>query len=117
LLPTEVGKALNADLVLHVVIENYSLNEMATTGYLRGFMHSQNALFDVKSDERLWPESPTSRAVKVGFEVEERGKEFAAGRLFMALSHCTVRYLYNSPKLKFRIADDRGTLGWESWNR
>jgi hypothetical protein len=112
---TEIGKAVGVDLVLLVTIEDYSLREMARTGYLRGYLHTENVLFDVSSGEKLWPKSERSKSVKVGFGAGKEGKEIGAARLAAASAHCTVRYLFNCPKTKFKIAEERGSIGWENW--
>ena len=115
--PAQVGAALDADMVLLVIIEDYQLDEMAETGYYKGFLDVQTVLLNVAADEKLWPESAESKSIRVGFEVEDRGRAVALARLATASAYCTVRYLYNCPKNKFRIAEDRSSVGWEGWRK
>ena len=111
--PIEVGAALNADMVLLVMVNGYELNKMAQTNYYTGFLSVRIVLHDVATGEKLWPESARSKSIKVGFEVESRGREVALARLVSALAHCTVRYFYNCPQAKFKIADDLTEIDWE----
>lgn len=113
--PTEIGTALNADMVLLVMVNGYELNRIAETGYYKGFLSVQSILLDAATGEKLWPESARSKIIKVGFEVESRGREAAVARLVSALAHCTVRSFYDCPADEFKIFDDRSNIGWESW--
>ena len=113
--PVEVGAALNADMVLLVMVNGYELNRIAKTDYYKGFLSVQGILHNVATGEKLWPRSAKSKSVKVGFEIESRGREAAVHRLVAASAHCTVRHLYDCPKDKFKISDDRSNIGWESW--
>lgn len=113
--PLEIGRGLQADIVLLVVIENYQLYEMANTGFQKGFLSVQTMLLDAVAGEKLWPESAKGKAVKVGFEFEDRGQNVAVARLTTACAYCTVRYLYDCPKNRFKIADDRSGEAWEGW--
>jgi hypothetical protein len=115
--PIEVGKALGADMVLLVMVENYQLQELAEAGYYRAILNAQAVLLDVATGEKLWPKSAESKSVQVGFEVEQSGKEVAAKRLIAACAHCIVRYFYNCPKNKFKIFDDKSDIAWKSWDR
>ncbi len=111
--PVGVGRALGADIVLLVTIQGYQLSEVAETGYYSGFLGVQTVLFETATEEKLWPELAESKSIRVGFEVEQKGREAAVGRLVAACAHCTTRYFYNCPKGKFKIFDDRSNLGWE----
>lgn len=113
--PVEVGRALGADMVLFVMIEDYQLHEIAESGYYKGFLSAQSALLEMVNGEKLWPEFTKSKSIKVGFEVESHGREIAAARLTVALAHCTTRYFYDCPRKKFKISDDRSGIGWKSW--
>jgi len=110
--PVEVGEALDANMVLLVEIGSYELNRIAETSYYEGFLGVQSAFLDVATGEKIWPESAKSKSVKVGFEVETRGREIAVRRLTAASAYCLVRYFYDCPKNEFKIADERGTIGW-----
>ncbi|RKY24455.1 MAG: hypothetical protein DRP62_03670 [Planctomycetota bacterium] len=115
--PTEVSKALGADLVLLVGVEDYQLGELPEAGYYRAIMNVRAALLDVATGEKLWPKTEKSKNIQVGFEVEQRGREIAAKRLTTACAHCIVRYLYNCPKNKFKIFDDKSNVGWKNWEK
>lgn len=117
LLPAEVGEALGADMVLLVAIQDYQLNEMAKTGYYRGFLGAQTALVETATREKLWPKSAKSKSIKVGFEFESGGRKAAVARLSAACAYCTTRYFYDCPKEKFKIADDKSGIGWENWEK
>lgn len=111
----EVGAALDAGMVLLVMVENYQLSEIAETGYYKGFLDAQVVLRDTASRGKLWPESATGKNVRVGFEVEQRGQEAAVKRLAAACAYCTVRYFYACPSDKFKIAEDNSGVSWENW--
>jgi hypothetical protein len=111
--PAEAGKALGADIVLLVTIQNYRLNEVADSGYYNGFLNAQAALFETATGERLWPELTERKSIRVGFETGEKGQEAAVDRLVNACAYCTTRYFYNCPKYKFKIFDEIKDIGWE----
>jgi len=115
--PAEVGRALEADMVLLVTVEDYQLLKMPDVDYYRGFLNAEAVLVDTAAGEKLWPESAKSKSVRVGFEIEDRGREVAVGRLTAACAHCIVRYLYNCPKNKFKITDDKSGAGWKDWGK
>lgn len=113
--PVEVGRAMDANMVLLILIENYDLHEMAQTGYLMGNLDTRAFLYDIQTGEKLWPKQETSKSVKVGFEIETGGMEIAISRLAVASAFCTTRYFYDCPKAQFRIADDKTRIDLESW--
>lgn len=113
--PGQMGKAFEADMVLVVNIEVCQLRQIVESGFYKGNLNSNAALFDSATDVRLWPKTVGSKSVKVGFEVEDRGKEISVARLAVASAHCIVRSLYNCPKKKYKIADDRSGVAWQSW--
>jgi len=115
--PAEVGKALDANMVLLVMLEDYQLHELGGTDYYKGFMSAQMVLFDTASGEKLWPEAAESKSIKVGFEVEPRGRKVAVKRLAAACAYCTTRYLYDCPRDKFKIFDDRSNVDWQDWDK
>lgn len=117
LLPVEVGTALNADMVLLVIVEDYQLREMAESGYYKGDLSIRAALFETATWEKLWPESIESKSIKVGFEIESGGRERGISRLVSNATYCLVRYFYNCSKKKFKIADDRSGIGWKDWGK
>jgi hypothetical protein len=121
--PVEVGKALDSNLVLLIAVEDYQLRKTEEGGCYDGFLAAQVVLLDTATGEQLWPQSPNSKSIKVGFETERRGETadarrlVAAQRLVAACAYCTTRYLYNCLKSKFSIAEDRDRTGWEEWGK
>jgi len=116
LLPVvEVGAALDANMVLLVVVEDYQLTKMGEMDYYKGFLAARTALIDVGSGEKLWPKSGESKTVRVGFEMEQGSQESAVVRLAADCAHCTVRYFYDCIVANFKIPDDRSGAGWEDW--
>ncbi|HUW18541.1 MAG TPA: hypothetical protein VMW16_04500 [Sedimentisphaerales bacterium] len=113
--PAEIGAALNAASVLLVRINYYSLVEMADSGYFKGLLSAECALFDAATGKKLWPEYGESKSVTVGFEVESRGQAAAVERLAGALTHCIIRYFYDCPEDKFKISEDRSDIAREGW--
>lgn len=113
----EIGGAFDANMVLLVTVEEYKLDEMAETGYYKGFLGVRAALLETATEERLWPKSERSKKIEVGFDVERRGQETAVARLASACAFCLVRSLYDCPKNKYRISEDRSTVGWEKWGK
>jgi len=85
---------------------------MAETSYYKGFLSVRSNLRDVSTGEKLWPGSAETKGVRVGFEVESHGREAAVARLASASAHCIVRYFYDCPVGKFKIADDIGYISW-----
>lgn len=115
--PVEMGKALGADLVLVVMIEDYRLNQLADTEYYNGFLGVKNALFDTATGEKVWPIEEQGKSVKVGFDGGENGQEAAVGRLVSGCAYCITRYFYNCPSNKFKIFDERSHSSWSEWDR
>lgn len=113
--PVELGAALEVDMVLVVEIDDYQLQPVSENTYYSGYLNTQVALLDSLTAKRLWPKSVPARSIKVGFEVEDRGKKVAVTRLIAASAYCTTRYLYDCPKNKFRVIEDRSGGAWENW--
>ncbi|UCF43342.1 MAG: hypothetical protein JSV99_12380 [Planctomycetota bacterium] len=113
----EVGAALDASMVLLVVVEDYQLTKMGETDYYKGFLAARTVLLDVGSGEKLWPKSGESKTVRVGFEIESGGQAAAVRRLAADCAYCTVRYFYDCPKRRFKIADDRSDAAWDGWGK
>ena len=115
--PVQVGKALDANLVLLVTLEDYQLQKIADTNYYKGFLGSRAVLLDTATEAKLWPKWEKSKSIKVGFEIESHGRLVAVKRQAAASAHCIVRYLYNCPENQFKIADDRSGIAWKSWKK
>jgi hypothetical protein len=115
--PIETGKALGANTVLFVAIDSYEVSRIAETPYYKSFLSVRSSLYATATGERLWPESADGKSIKVGFEVESRGREAAVERLARGVAHCTIRYFYDCPEDKFKLGDERSGVGWESWKK
>ncbi len=113
--PVEIGKAMDANMVLLVLIENYNLDTVPESTYLMGNLDTRVILYDVQAGEKLWPKEEVSRSIKVGFDYETGGMDKAISRLAVDSAFCTTRYFYDCPKAQFRIADDRTRIDWEGW--
>jgi len=115
--PVEVGRALDANTVLLVTIENCQLSEMPGSDYYNGILSVQAAVFETATGDKVWPGPEGDKSIKVSFETGERGADGAINRLVSACAHCTTRYLYNCPKYLFKTFDERGDSGWEEWDK
>ena len=113
--PVEVGIALDADIVLLVVLDGFSLRILDEIGYHTGLLEAKAVLIETATEKKLWPESEENKNIKVGFEIDSRGREVAMARLIAASAYCTARYFYNCPKNKFKISEDRSHLAWQDW--
>jgi len=109
----EIGRAMDANMVLLVLIENYNLDTVPQSSYLFGNLDSRAILYDVQSGEKLWPKEEASKSIRVGFDCETGGLEKAISRLAVDSAFCLTRYLYDCPKAQFKIADDRTRIRWE----
>ena len=112
--PVETGKALGADFVLVMRIENYKLSQLADTEYYNGFLGVKSAIYDAEG-RKLWPMEGQGKSIKVGFDGGENGKEAAVSRLVSACAYCTTRYFYDCPRYKFKIFDERSHSSWSDW--
>ncbi len=112
--PIQMGSRFGADMVLDVHIEDLQLEEAGEAAFLSGKLDTRAALLDVNTGEQLWPQSPGGKQVKVGFEIEDEGRDKAVTRLAVASAHCTTRYLYDCKKKRFRIIEDRGIVALEN---
>ena len=101
--------------MLVVTVEDFSLIQLSAKNYYRGALSARAGLFDAWSGKKLWPESQESKLIKVGFEVEDKGKEAAIERLAFAGAYCTARYLYDCPENRFKISEDKSGIGWRDW--
>jgi len=115
LTPIQVGEALGANKVLVVYIEDCQLYEMGESGYHKGWLSARAVVLDVGSGKRVWPKNANSKDIKVGFEFEREGAEAAVTRLADACAYCVIRYFYDCPKDKFKIAEDISGIGWGDW--
>ena len=114
--PSELGRDLGAGVVLYVLISDYSLYEVTDQGYHYGSLSVRGILFDSDSDEVLWPESKTGRAVKAIVEAESKGRERAVGRLVMTTAHGIVRNFYRCPKPQYRLRDEDTSDPASQWD-
>ena len=117
LAPQEIGRALGANLVLLVAVQEYSLTNMPQTNYHKGQLSAEAVLIDAATGTKLWPVSGTGRKIRVGFDVMVGDREIALARLADACAYCTVRYFYDCSMAKFKIAEDRSDVDWENWQQ
>jgi hypothetical protein len=109
--PVEVGKALNADLVLTAEIIDLKLENLGGTDFYEGSLTVRASIADIASSQVLWTADGSGKLVKVGFDVENSGLEAAAKRLAVSASHCITRYLYDCRKASFKIYEE-AAQGW-----
>ncbi len=113
--PVEMARGLGADVVLVVTVEEFSLIQLAAKNYYKGALSARAGLFDAGSGKKLWPESQESKLIRVGFEVEDKGREAAIERLAFAGAYCTARYLYDCLENRFKIFEDKSGIAWRNW--
>jgi hypothetical protein len=112
--PVEVGKALDANIVLYVVIDNFGLYGLSDGGYYKGLLDTRSGLYDVASGQMLWPQTGELKACSVGFEMQKE-QEKAARRLAASMAKCIGRNFYDCPKPEFKLADEQKKDTTESW--
>jgi hypothetical protein len=112
--PAEVGKALGANMVLYVVIDNFGLYGLSDAGYYRGQLDTRSGLYDVASGQMLWPQAGELKAASVGFEMQKE-QEKAARRLASSMAKCIVRNFYDCPKPESRVVDEQKKDSTEGW--
>jgi hypothetical protein len=112
--PPQVAKALGANMVLYIVIDNFGLYGMSDVGYYKGQLDTRSGLYDAASGQMLWPESGELKSSSVGFEVQ-KGEDEAARRLATSTARCIVRYLYDCSKKEFKVGDESGREDMKVW--
>lgn len=112
----QIGKALGANFILLLVLDGCSMSKLPDTDYYKGLLEGQAVLIDVETDKKLWPQQGGTKVVRVGFEVEVSGAATALRRLAGSMAHCVTRYFYDCPNHRFKTADDKSDVVWESWN-
>jgi hypothetical protein len=113
--PVELGRAVGADLVLFVQVQEFELTQTMETEYYKGQLAGKAALFDVATEQKLWPESEPGKPVRVAYDIEKGSYDDAVERLVNAFAHCVTRYLYDCPVSKFKIFEDKSGTGWNEW--
>ena len=71
----QIGKALNADLVLIVDLTDYKLVNVEDSDYYGGSLSGRTFVIDVANSEKLWPADLGSKNINVAFDVERRGRK------------------------------------------
>ncbi|MHC4122186.1 MAG: hypothetical protein ACYSSI_01325 [Planctomycetota bacterium] len=112
----QIGKGLNADIVLIIDVQLYQLEKISETDYYKGFLDAQAAVIDTATGTRLWPEGERGKTIRVRFEMEGKGRQIAVNKLIAACAHCTTRYLYNCKKTNFKIFEDKSDSVWQDWD-
>jgi hypothetical protein len=112
---SNIAKKLGADEVLIVMLDSFSLLNLAGANVYKGSLAGKAILIEASDDKQLWP-GEGGKIVNVGFDMES-GQEKALARLSNSFSHCLTRYLYDCPAEKFKAADDRSGIGWQEWEK
>lgn len=112
--PVKIGSYAGADLVLYVLIEDYSFYQIPSRNYYTGSVATRSLLFDVSSGKIVWPASESGRVIKAKVEMETGGSEIVVNRLTNAVAHSITRYFYDCPQNKFRTMDEVEQIdqGW-----
>lgn len=113
--PIEIAGALNADVVLFVAIEDCRFKKIDITDYFKASLVTQCVLWQVADGKRLWPEAADGKTVAVAFEIGPQGRLAAVDKLALSMAYCIVRYFYDCPEDRFKIADDRTDSQWRNW--
>ncbi len=108
----EIGKMLNADVVLEIEMSNCRLEALSGTGYYEGSLSLSGILYDVKSGAALWPEDGFSKQASVSFDIDATGRDGAMKRLAKTGGHCIARYFYDCPMPKFEIPEETAATQW-----
>ncbi len=111
----QIGKALNADLVLIADLTAYRLVNVEDSDYFGGSLSGCIFLIDVANSDRLWPADVENKKINVAFDIESHGQEAAFVRLAAAFAHCATRVFYDCPQNKFKIAEDKSDSAWSQW--
>jgi hypothetical protein len=112
--PVQVGRAMKAQMVLYVMIDNFGLYGLSDAGYYKGQLATSSGIYDVATGEKLWPQSGGLKANSVGFELA-KGQDEAAKRLAESMARCIVRNLYDCSKRESKVADESGTEDLKNW--
>ncbi len=104
--PVEIGRILEARIVLYVFVQDCELYELSDRGYYKGSLVTRSMLFDTDSGDMLWPEHEAGKVVRTKVEFETDGREATIRRLATATAHCVVRNFYNCPRDQFRTSDE-----------
>ena len=108
--PKKIARSQGVGYLLLVQVEQYESDFLHIREYFAGEMVTRSVLFDVDSDEVLWPTQPEGKEVHVAVEMEAGGRDALVGRLTSATAHCVSRNLYPCEKLKYKTADERVSL-------
>jgi hypothetical protein len=111
----QIGKALNADLVLIADLTAYRLVNIEDSDYFGGSLSGCTFLIDVANSDKLWPADAENKKINVAFDIESHGREAAFDRLAAAFAHCTARFFYDCPANNFKIAEDKSDSIWSQW--
>lgn len=113
----EIGRRLDADMVLVAALDEYALSKVIQTEYHKGQLAGRVALIRTDDGVKVWPDSESGKVITVGFDVERGDYSTAVKRLANSFAYCTVRYLYNCPMDEFKIFDDRSGEAWQRWEQ
>jgi hypothetical protein len=112
--PPQAGRTLGAQMVLYVVIDNFGLYGLSDAGYYKGRLDTRSGLYDVASQQMLWPQSDQLKISSVSFEAQ-KGLDEAGKRLAGATSRCIVRNFYDCPKKEYKVGDENINEDAKGW--
>jgi hypothetical protein len=105
--PKKVARSQGAGYLLLVQVDKYETDFLQIRNYFAGEMISRAVLFDVDSDQALWPSQPEGKMIHVAFEMETKGRDALVSKLTSTTAHCVLRNLYPCEKLKYKTAGER----------
>ena len=110
----QLGEYLQADIVIVVTIDDYSLYELPLSGYYSGSMCVSAALFDINQEYKLWPTQAIDSRVELNIEAA-KGQEKLANKLTLAAAHCVVRNFYNCRTSHYKVLEEKIDLTQGEW--
>jgi hypothetical protein len=105
--PKKIARSQGAGYLLLVQVDKYETDFLQIRDYYAGEMISRAILYDVDSDQALWPSEPEGKMIHVVFEMESKGRDALVSKLTSATAHCVSRNLYPCDKLKYKTSGDR----------
>jgi len=104
--PVEVGRALGAEMVLYITVDEFRQAKLGSEGFYESILTTRSGLYDVTRGELVWPEDGNLRKIKVGLDMEKGEFDKGASRLAEASVKCIIRYLYDVKKIDSRVPEE-----------
>ena len=108
--PKKVALREGARYLLLVQIDAYESDFLQIRDYYAGELIVRAILFDVDSDQIVWPKQSEGKMIHIAVEMETKGRDALVRRLTSAAAHCVLRNLYPCEKLKYNAVDERVSL-------